>query len=185
MEKVVLFFKPFTTIFYFEFFEFEKTGLDLNQVGMDLKFISKFVFNLNPEGPAWQLPLLPLFPCQLGPPSGPVHPQRLRSPFLSVIGPHSVSRHTSEPPPALSLLSLPLPPQCVTRCRHPQAATTRPRAAHVRGPQLERAPWPDRPFFLHAPPNCTPLFFPLLASPSPSRDPPLSLFLFHEATRRA
>jgi hypothetical protein len=44
MEKVVHFFKSSKLIFYFKIFEFRKTSVDSNQVGMDLNY---FEFYLN------------------------------------------------------------------------------------------------------------------------------------------
>jgi hypothetical protein len=76
MDKVVHFFKPFTTIFYLELFEFGKTGFNSNQVETDLKFISKFVFNLNPTAPHGSRPFSLSFPagCAAAAPEPPWPP---------------------------------------------------------------------------------------------------------------
>jgi hypothetical protein len=70
MEKVVPFFKSFKSIFYFEFLEFGKTGFHSIQSGTDLKFIPKFVFNLNPTALHVSRPSSLSFPASWAPPPG-------------------------------------------------------------------------------------------------------------------
>jgi hypothetical protein len=164
MENVVPLFKPFKTIFYFEFFKFRKIGLDSNQVGMDLKFISKFVFNLNPMGPAWQPPLLPLFPCRLDPPLR-FGPPTVTLPAFSLCHWAPLHKPTHRPAsPPLSPFSL-FP--CLPHARPGTAVPGPPppdRALLMSGPPSSSVRHGQTPpFFLHAPPNRTPPFsFPSL-----------------------